>query len=50
MATVIKRHTAVRIDESLYELLAKAAADEGRSINQQIIFYIKAGLKAEKAE
>ena len=41
--------TAMRIDKDLYKLLAKAAAEDGRSVNQQVVFYIRQALAARKA-
>lgn len=50
MLTPVKKHTAVRIDEQLHEQLVKAAQDEGRSVNQQIVFYIRQGLATSERQ
>ena len=37
--------TMLRIDRSLHESLAVAAETNGRTVNQQIIWYIRQGLR-----
>lgn len=36
-----KKQTGLRIDEELLLKLTKAAKEDGRSVNQQVIYYIR---------
>lgn len=40
--------TTFRVDSKLYALLVKAAKNDNRSVNQQIVYYISKALAAEK--
>lgn len=40
--------TALRVENSLYKRLAEIAKAEGRSVNQQIIWYIKKALEKQE--
>ncbi len=42
--------TTMRIEESLYALLVKQAEKDRRSVNQQVLVYIKQGLNKSIAE
>lgn len=44
-----KKQTGLRIDEELLNELTKAAAEDGRSVNQQVLYYIRQALAARKA-
>lgn len=46
-----KRHaTMIRMDKDLYRDIADVAAQEGRSVNQQILYYVKQALEAKEEE
>ena len=44
-----KKQAGLRIDEELLKELKKAAEEDGRSVNQQVIIYIRQALAARKA-
>lgn len=47
--TMESRHsTMIRLDKSIHEQLGKIAKEEGRSVNQQIVYYIRKGIEREK--
>lgn len=37
--------TALRIDRELYQVLAEEASRNNRSVNQQVVFFIRQGLQ-----
>lgn len=39
-----RKQVGLRLDEDLLKKLAKAAQDDGRSINQQVTYYIRQAL------
>ena len=38
-------YTSLRIDRDLYGRLRSAAENEGRSVNQQVVYFIRQGLQ-----
>lgn len=50
MVTADTKKTTLRIDESMLAALAAIAKREGRSVNQQIIHYIRRGLEATQKQ
>lgn len=41
-----RKVTTLRINRELYERIAEAAAEEGRSVNQQMVYIIRQALNA----
>ena len=48
---VAEQHkTMLRLDKALHAKLMKAAEEEGRTVNQQIAFYIRKALEAREKD
>lgn len=47
---VKRKPTMLRLEPELYEKLTEIAKAESRSVNQQIIFYIRQGMDARGGE
>lgn len=45
-----KVRTTITIDEELLEEVTKIAEERERSISQQIVYFVKVGVKREKVE
>lgn len=43
-----KKQTGLRIDDDLLKRLSQAAKADGRSVNQQVIYYIRKALDAKE--
>lgn len=50
MVTANTKKTTLRIDEGMLAALAAIAKREGRSVNQQISYYIRRGLEAAQKQ